>query len=93
MTGAATNYLPLVMNSITLAAIMTSPPTANLRSSVTERDMMNEIEKREPSLSALTAGLLLFFGVVSFGVSSLAVHNGLLADSAHPPTTLAAFAD
>lgn len=55
--------------------------------------MMNELKNRKPSLSALTAGLLLFFGVVSFGVSSLAVHSGLLADSARPPSTLAAFAD
>jgi hypothetical protein len=91
--AAATNYLPLAINSITLAANMMPRPTANLRSPVTERGMMNKIEKSEPSISALTAGLLLFFGVVSFGVSSLAVRNGLIADSAHPSTTLAAFAD
>jgi hypothetical protein len=67
------------MKHITAREINRSPPTANLRSSVTERDMTNEKETREISLAAITVGLLLFFGSVSLSVSYFAVHAGLLA--------------
>jgi hypothetical protein len=77
--GAATNYLPLVMNYITATAINRSAPTANLRSPVTERAMMNETENRELPIAAITAWVMLFFGSVSLSVSYFAVHTGLLA--------------
>ena len=78
-SAAATNYLPLVMNYITATAINRGAPTANLRSSVTERDMMNETENRELPIAAITAWVMLFFGSVSLSVSYFAVHAGLLA--------------
>jgi hypothetical protein len=77
--AAATNYLPLVMNYITATAIHRSTPTANLRSSVTERAMMTETENRELPIAAITAWVMLFFGSVSLSISYLATHTGLLA--------------
>jgi hypothetical protein len=66
------------MNYITAAAINFDLPTPHLRSSVTERGMMNERESQDVSLAAITIGLLLFFGSVSLSVSYFAVHTGLL---------------
>jgi hypothetical protein len=53
-------------------------------------DMMNETGNKNSLLAAITVGLLLFFGAVSFTVSSFAVQTGLLADNGHAATTLAA---
>jgi hypothetical protein len=89
----ATNYSPLVINSITLTAIMMPGPTANLRSSIIAHGMMNETENREFSIAAITVGLVLFFGSVSLPISYFAVRTGLLATSAPAQRTLAAFAD
>jgi hypothetical protein len=52
--------------------------------------MMNGKENGEPSLAAITVGLMLFFGSVSLSVSAFAVHTGLLAGSAPARTTFAA---
>jgi hypothetical protein len=76
--AAATNYLPLVMNYITATAINRSTTTANLRSSVTERAMMNETENRELPIAAITMWVMLFFSSVSLSLSYFAVHTGLL---------------
>jgi hypothetical protein len=67
------------VNYVTAAAINGRLPTANLRSFVMERGMMNEKENREFSLAVITVGLLLFFGSVSLSVSYFAVQTGLLA--------------
>jgi hypothetical protein len=77
--AAATNYLPLVMNYITATAINRGTPTANLRSSVTERAMMNKAENRELPMATITAWVMLFFGSVSLSISYFAIHTGLLA--------------
>jgi hypothetical protein len=65
-------------------------PRTNLRSSVTERDMMNDKEHRQLPIAAITVGLMLFFGTVSLSISYVAVQTGLLADGAAAQTTLAA---
>jgi hypothetical protein len=64
---------------ITATAINRGTPTASLRSSVTERAMMNKTENRELPIAAITAWVMLFFGSVSLSVSYFAVHSGLLA--------------
>ena len=67
------------MNYITATAINRSTPTANLRSLVTERAMMNETEKRELPIAAITVGVMIFFGSVSLSISYFAIQTGLLA--------------
>jgi hypothetical protein len=67
------------MNYITATAINGTAPTASLRSSVTERAMMNETENRALPIAAITAWVMAYFGSVSLSVSYFAVHTGLLA--------------
>jgi hypothetical protein len=76
--ATGTNNLPLVMNYITATTINRGPPTANLRSSVTERGMTNKAENREVSIPAITVGLVLFFSAVALSLGYLASHSGLL---------------
>jgi hypothetical protein len=76
--ATATNHLPLVMNYITATAINSGAQTANLRSLITERAMMNETENREFPLAGITLGVMLFFGAISLSVSYFAVHAGFL---------------
>ena len=67
------------MNYITAIAINGTAPTASLRSLATERGMMNETEKRELPIAAITGWVMAFFGSVSLSISYFAIHTGLLA--------------
>jgi hypothetical protein len=76
--------------SIAATVINHGLPRTNSRSSVTERGMLNEKEHRQLPIAVITVGLMLFFGTVSLSISHVALHTGLLADSAPAQTTLAA---